>query len=676
MKPGVGGAGEWLIFGEPAWGETIQGNVVRLGSRWKQPRAYGGRSYNCTRAAISAKDPAEHALAWARICHKVEWGVDRMDGFLRTVSATMIAFEIVILLTGVIWRYALDRPLLWTSEVSELVFLWLGMIGTATALQKQEHLRLTAIVARMPADTRLVTALISELVTLGFLMSLIIPAIDHMKDESKTFSLILGLSNEWRAAGILFGLILLSVISSARLITLGFANAKKLLMAVVLVVALAAGVLGTTAIVGEQWQIVVFFVGVAGGCIMLGVPIAFAFGTAAVSYIVWTSDIPMSIMVERIEAGMSHSILLAVPMFIALGLMIEMTGMARALVSFLVSLVGRFKGGLSFVLLMSIFLIAGISGSKAADMAAVAPALIPEMQRKGSSDAELVSLLAASCAMSETIPPSLVLIVLAAITGISTKALFTAGMVPAIVLMVLLCILARYHARFDAVPDPPRLRWRQTARLFLFALPALVLPIIIRAAVTTGITTATEVSTIGIGYTLLVGALLYREGSAARLFELLKETASLTGTIVIVFGTASAMAWDLTQSGLSQSLADIITSLPGGSASFLAISIVAFVVVGSVLEGIPALVLFTPLLFPLARGLGIHEVRFGIVAILAMGLGLFAPPLGVGYYSACAISRIDPNVGLRRIWSYLGVLLVGVIIVAYIPWLTIGFLQP
>jgi len=156
---------------------------------------------------------------------------------------------------------------------------------------------------------------------------------------------------------------------------------------------------------------------------------------------------------------------------------------------------------------------------------------------------------------------------------------------------------------------------------------------------------------------------------------MLIETACLSGAILLIIGTATGMGWALTQSGFSKQLADAISGLPGGASTFMACSIVAFVILGSVLEGIPAIVLFGPLMFPSARLVGIHEVHYAVVVILAMGIGLFAPPFGVGYYAACVIGRITPDVAMSHIWPYLGALFVGLIIVAAVPWLSIGFLN-
>jgi tripartite ATP-independent transporter DctM subunit len=308
----------------------------------------------------------------------------------------------------------------------------------------------------------------------------------------------------------------------------------------------------------------------------------------------------------------------------------------------------------------------------AADMAAVAPVLFPEMKSRGADEGELVAILAASGAMTETIPPSLVLITIGSVTGVSIAALFTGGLLPGLVLALVLAVVARVRAGRD-IPAA-RVPAAENLRRFLYALPALMLPFVIRGAVVEGVATATEVSTIGVVYSVLAGLLFYRQFPWRRLLPMLIETAALSGAILFIIGTATGMAWALTQSGFSKQLALAMASVPGGGFGFLLISIIAFTVLGSVLEGIPAIVLFGPLLFPIARAMGVHEVHYAMVVILAMGIGLFAPPLGVGYYAACAIGRVSPDAGMRRIWPYMAALMAGLLVVAAIPWISIGFL--
>jgi TRAP-type C4-dicarboxylate transport system permease large subunit len=155
---------------------------------------------------------------------------------------------------------------------------------------------------------------------------------------------------------------------------------------------------------------------------------------------------------------------------------------------------------------------------------------------------------------------------------------------------------------------------------------------------------------------------------------MLVQTASLSGAILIIVGAATAMAWAITQSGFSQNLAHAIAQVPGGRWSFIVISIIVFIVLGSVLEGLPAIVLFGPLMFPISRDVGVHEVHYAMIAILAMGVGLFAPPFGIGYYASCAIGGCEADRALPHIWTYLAALMIGLVFVAAIPWISIGFL--
>jgi tripartite ATP-independent transporter DctM subunit len=260
------------------------------------------------------------------------------------------------------------------------------------------------------------------------------------------------------------------------------------------------------------------------------------------------------------------------------------------------------------------------------------------------------------------------------VTGVSIAALFTGGVMPGIVLALALAIIARRRMAEGASAERGVTTAREIGRTFIIAAPALMLPIIIRVAVMEGVATATEVATIGIAYAIVVGILVYRSFNWRDLYPALVGTAALAGTILFIIGAATCMSWALTQSNFSHALAAALAQAPGGKYGFLVGSMVLFIVLGSVLEGIPAMVLFGPLLFPIAKQLGVHEVHYAMVVILAMGIGLFAPPFGLGYYAACSIGQVDPNAGLKRIWSYLAALVVGLLVVAFVPWISTGFL--
>ena len=589
-------------------------------------------------------------------------------------AALLVVAEIVILFAGVVARYGLRSPLIWSDELASILFLWLAMLGAAVAFRRSEHMRMTAVVASAGPAMRGYLDVVATCAALAFLLMIAWPSWEYAYEESFITTPALQIANIWRAAALPVGIGLMALFALLRLARAGD-------LRVVLSAVLSVGLLIAVFWLAQPWlrplgniNLVIFFVGVAGFCVFAGVPIAFGFGLAIFGYLALTTRTPLMVLVGRMDEGMSHLILLAVPLFVFLGLLIEMTGMARAMVAFLASLLGHVRGGLHYVLVGAMYLVSGISGSKAADMAAVAPVLFPEMKARGARPGDLVALLAATGAQTETIPPSLVLITIGSVTGVSISALFTGGLLPGVVLAITLSALVWWRYRGEDLSHVKRARAGEIVRAFVVALPALALPFVIRAAVVEGVATATEVSTIGIVYGLVVGLLVYRQFDWRRLVPMLIETACLSGAILLIIGTATGMAWGLTQSGFSRALAAAMTGLPGGSAAFIAVSIAAFTILGSVLEGIPAIVLFGPLLFPIARAVGVHEVHYAMIIILAMGIGLFAPPFGVGYYAACAIGRVDPAEGIRPIWGYLLALLAGLIVVAIFPWISIGFL--
>ena len=612
------------------------------------------------------------AVAPLSVAAKIE---SLLGSIVEIAAAGLVVAEIAILFGGVISRYLFNRPLVWSDELASTLFLWLAMLGAVVAFRRGEHMRMTACVGVLPAHWRPVVDSFATGASLAFLLLIAWPAYEFARDELAITTPALQITDTWRAAALPVGIALMIVFALLRLTRAAPIKVASLSLGLV---ALIVTLFWLSAPLFRQLgnlNLLIFFVGVVAAAVFAGVPIAFAFGLAIFGYLGLATHTPLMVLVGRMDEGMSHLILLAVPLFVFLGLLIEMTGMARALVGFLADLLGHVRGGLHYVLVAGMYLVSGISGSKAADMAAVAPVLFPEMKARGAKPGDLVALLSATGAQTETVPPSLVLITIGSVTGVSIAALFTGGLLPAVVLACLLCLVIRWRYRGEDLGQVNRATKREIARSFIVALPALALPFLIRAAVVEGVATATEVSTIGIAYSVAAGLVAYRRFDWAALRPMLVSTACLSGAILLIIGTATAMAWGLTQSGFSRTLAAAMTSLPGGATSFMAASIVAFVVLGSVLEGIPAIVLFGPLLFPIAKAVGIHEVHYAMVVILAMGIGLFAPPFGVGYYAACAIGRVEPVAGMRPIWGYMLALVIGTIIVAAVPWISIGFLD-
>jgi tripartite ATP-independent transporter DctM subunit len=600
---------------------------------------------------------------------------DRLLG--RTVelaAAILVLAEVCLLGWGTTARYVFGDPLTWSDELATLMFVWLSMLGAVVALRRGQHMRLTAFVRGLAPRRRAQIDALGLMLISTSLLVMLAPTWAHVMMHADSVTPVLGINEAWRESALFVGIVLMLMTAIDQMIE--NATLPQIAGSAVLVLAVAAALwFGADALddIGN-YNLIVFFFGLVAVCIVIGMPIALSFVLATIAYLHFMTDIPLSIVPGRMSEGMSYLVLLAVPMFVLLGALIELAGLARAMVAALVALLGHFRGGLQYVLLAAMYLVSGISGAKAADMAAIAPALFPEMKARGNSEASLVSLLSASAVMSETIPPSIVLITVGSVTGVSIAALFTGGLLPAVVGMIALSFIIFRQTRTEDMSAVKRIDARTKLRLFLVALPGLILPFVIRTSVVSGVATATEVATIGVIYTVFVGIVFYRSFDWKRVVPILVDTASLSGAILLVVGAASTMAWALTQSGFSRELVSLMAVVPGGRWGFLGISALAFVVLGSVLEGVPAIVLFGPLLFPIARMMGVNEVHYAIIAVFSMGLGLFTPPFGVGFYLACAIGRVSPDDVIRHVWPHLAALAVTLVLIVLFPWISIGFL--
>lgn len=606
--------------------------------------------------SFSLPNEQEPPAAGGWLLRPIEW-----------VSAALMLAIVGMLLLGVGSRYLFSAPLTWVDETVSIAFLWLAMLGAAIAIHRNEHLRLTIFVQMLPARWQPPVQAFGLAVVATFLLALVRPAIEYVESESFVTTPALELPNSWRVAAIAFGIVAMLAV------VLGHAwrtcRKRDLAGAALLLAAVAAACWGlkpSLAGLGHL-NILIFLIGFVLVGLVCAVPIAFCFGIGTLAFLAFTTHMPIGVMVGRMDEGMSSLVLVSVPIFVLLGCVLDATGMGKAIIDFLASLVGHVKGGMSYVLLGSLFIVSGISGSKVSDMATVAPALFPEMKRRGQKPKEMIALLSTGAAMADTVPPSIVLIVLGSVAGVSIAGLFQAGVTVALVLLLALAILARWKARGEQMGGVKRAPLSVIGRTLLIAGPALVLPFLIRGAVGGGVATATEVSTIAVLYAMVIGAVLYGGISLRKVYAMLVETAALSGAILMILGTALAMAWAITQSGVAQQLAAFMKGLPGGVPTFLAVTIVIFLVLGCILEGLPALLLMAPLMFPIAKSLGIHDVHYAMVVVVAMNIGLMMPPVGVGFYIACRIGNVSPDEAMGAIWPYIVALILGLVVIAAVP---------
>jgi len=400
-------------------------------------------------------------------------------------------------------------------------------------------------------------------------------------------------------------------------------------------------------------------------------PIAFAVGISCVVYVLLRGDIPLIVVPHRMIGGMDSFILLALPLFVLAGELMNTGGITERLVGFARALVGHIRGGLGMTTVVSEYMFSGISGSSAADVSAVGSLLIPSMTRAGYRPELAVSIVAAASAMGVLVPPCLMMVVLASLTDLSIAALFMAGFLPAAAMGVLLVGLIYFQAWRENLPRERRASAQAVIRASARGILPLLAPVIILGGILGGIVTPTEAAVLAVLYALVLGLVIYREIRPRDLMPILINTASLTGMVMLLVGTASVLSWIFASQGVPKLIADLLLGLSSDPNLLLLITILVFVPLGAVLEGVPAMIILVPVFFPIIAKFGIDPLHYGVLVVAALGLGLFVPPFGVGFFIACALGHTSVEGAAKAYLPYLAALLIGLLLVALVPWITL-----
>jgi len=405
--------------------------------------------------------------------------------------------------------------------------------------------------------------------------------------------------------------------------------------------------------------------------VAVNVPIAFSMGLASIFGLLLRGNIPLIIVPQKIFTGSDSFPLLAIPFFILAGALMDTGGISIRLVNLARALVGHFRNGLGMVSIVSEIFFSGISGSTAADTAAIGSLMIPAMKQSGYTPPQATAIVCAACGMGILVPPCIAMVVYGGIANVSIGALFAGGFLPAFSMALALMIQLNIQARRGGVPPGKWGGIKPLAGALKEALLALFMPVIIFGGILGGICTPTEAAVLAVVYGLVISTLVYREINLAKLADILLETGMVTGKVMIMVGMASAFAWILSREQVPQALASLIFSIGGGKVFFLFLINIAFLFIGAVLEGVPALIMTVPILLPIATQLGVDPVHFGIVLIANMGIGLFLPPVGLGVLIGCSIARITMAEVVRPLFPYLVVNFAVVLLITYWPWLTL-----
>jgi tripartite ATP-independent transporter DctM subunit len=407
--------------------------------------------------------------------------------------------------------------------------------------------------------------------------------------------------------------------------------------------------------------------------LIMGIPVAFSL-LASSAIVLWYLDLPLLVLTQQLLAGASNSALLAIPLFILAGELMLHGGLSERLIALASSLVGHWRGGLAQVSVVSSLFFGGVSGSAIADVSAVGGAMIPQMHQRGFDRDYAVNVCMSAALVALLIPPShnLILFSAAAGGGISIADLFAAGVLPALLmtaaLMLTTWIIARKRGYLaEAFPG-----MRQVLIRLLAALPGLALVCLIFFGIKAGIFTAVESAAIAVAYAVLITALVYRSLSGAGLLTALRNAMRTSGTILFVIAAASVFGWLLAYLEMPALAVQALQSIADSPLGVLCMIVLVLLALGTFMDLAPMILICTPIFLPVAKAYGIHPVHFGVVLVLAGGIGLITPPVGSVLFVGAAIGKIDVSQAVRTLWPFWLAALVVLALVVCFPVLSLG----
>ena len=580
-------------------------------------------------------------------------------------AATLLAADLLVVCSSVLLRFLFNAPVEWADDVARGLMVGSSFFGAASALARAENFGVAFFVDMLPpARRRLVDSVGALLVTiiasyvafnainLGWLTT----------GQTSGSGLPLELTFYPMGVGALFMTIFALNVFCIRPISdmIGGAVATGLIVGLYL----AWDFLSPASVPSSGTLMLAgFFITLFGG-----LPIGFALALAALTFIWVEGTLPGVIFAQQMARGIDNFVLLAIPFFILVGYLMEANGMSVRLIELLQRAVGRMRGGLNVVMVTSMVLFSGISGSKMADVAAVGSVLIPAARRSKQNPGSAVALLAASAVMAETIPPCINLIILGFVANLSIGGLFVAGLLPAGLMALALIMVSIIFGKrpLSAEEIEPQI---SMSGLWSGAIASFGLIFMIFAGFKSGFATATEISAFAVIYAIVVGSLVFRELTFKTATHSFVQAATRSGLVLFIVAAAQSLAFILTLQQVPHAVGAMMLSLSSahGTWLFMLLSIAVLIVMGSVLEGAAALIIFGPLLLPVAVKLGIHPLHFGVVLVISMGIGLFAPPLGLGLYGACLIGNVPIEQTVKPITGYLGLLFLCLLIIAFVP---------
>ncbi len=400
--------------------------------------------------------------------------------------------------------------------------------------------------------------------------------------------------------------------------------------------------------------------------LVFGVPIAFSMGLSGLVYLL-LSDVPLAAIPQEILGGVNSFTLLAIPLYIFAGELMETGGISRRILELANNMVGHVRGGLGHVVVVATVLLSGISGSSTADTAAIGTAMIPTMEKKGYRREKAVAIVAACGGMDILVPPCLTMIILGGVANLSVESLFFGGLIPALVMALALMVVIYFDALKNHIPKSSWRGFKAIGVSFVQAFWALMIPVIILGGIRVGAFTATEGAVVAVVYSLIIALFVYREVKPGEVYGIILKSAKTTGSIMFLVGSASLFAWITAREQIPNKLLAFMTDFSSTPFLFLLIVNVVFLILGAVLEGAPAVIILTPIFMPMALKFGIDPIHFGIIIIANIGVGFLFPPVGLCLLVACSVGRVRVVDVIGPIMPYFVALIGALMVVTYVP---------
>lgn len=406
--------------------------------------------------------------------------------------------------------------------------------------------------------------------------------------------------------------------------------------------------------------------------LLLQVPIAFVLGITTIAYILLAGNIGlMATAPQRLYSGLESYGLLAIPLFMLAGELMNSGGITKRLINFSKSLVGHFRGGLAYVNVIANMLLASIIGSATAQIAMMSRTMVPSMEKEGYSREFSAATTASAGLLGPIIPPSMLFIIYGVQSGASIGDMFMAGVFPGVLLAITFIILIGYTGSKQKWPTQRRALFSEIISSLIKVIPALLVPVIIVVGILSGAFTPTESAAIACVVALVVGFFFYRELKVKNLPSIFVNTAVTTATITMLIAMANLFGWMLSFERVPQNIATWMVSLTESPLLFLLIVNIFLLIVGMFMDGIAALIILVPIFAPLIANYGIDPIHFGVIICINLTIGLLTPPVGAGLYIASSLGQVKLERLITAIWPFLIASLIALLIITYWPSLTL-----